>query len=465
MILTYAIKSAITLALLYFCMMPIFDKETFHRFNRLLAIGSILFSLLLPFVHIQRDGGESFVGKIIEVPASFSVVISGGGEAHVAQVEAWSWGDVATMVYLTGVFVVVFVAIVQSVGLMRNLRYGTHIEDGQGNTIVLHTGKVSPYCFFRYIVMSVDDYEHYRQFILTHEQEHIRLHHYVDLVILAIATALQWFNPFIWILGKELKAIHEYEADEAVINQGIDATQYQKFLVVKAVGNRLQLFANNLNRGSLKSRILMMNQKKSSRWMLVKAIAIIPVALLAVNVFAIESTSAIPSSVTKIASATKIASVSKIASANKVTPSSKVISVPKVTSGSKVVPAPKSFSKKENAREGKDGELTGKNNKKMVETMPEFPGGEAALMAFLMSKVKYPESALTANVQGKSIVGFVVKKDGHIANVVINKSAGSKLLDEEAMRVVKLMPRWNPGTQDGKPVEVKYSVPLIFRLN
>lgn len=453
MILTYAIKSAITLALLYFCMMPIFDKETFHRFNRLLAIGSILFSLLLPFVHIQRDGGESFVGKIIEVPASFSVVISGGGEAHVAQVEAWSWGDVATMVYLTGVFVVVFVAIVQSVGLMRNLRYGTHIEDGQGNTIVLHTGKVSPYCFFRYIVMSVDDYEHYRQFILTHEQEHIRLHHYVDLVILAIATALQWFNPFIWILGKELKAIHEYEADEAVINQGIDATQYQKFLVVKAVGNRLQLFANNLNRGSLKSRILMMNQKKSSRWMLVKAIAIIPVALLAVNVFAIESTSAIPSSVTKMAS------VSKMASANKVTPASKV------SPASKVVPAPKSFSKKENNRESEEAKPMVKNSKKVVETMPEFPGGEAALMAFLMSKVKYPESALTANVQGKSIVGFIVKKDGHIANVVINKSAGSKLLDEEAMRVVKLMPRWNPGTQDGKPVEVKYSVPLIFRLN
>ena len=138
--------------------------------------------------------------------------------------------------------------------------------------------------------MSRNDYEQNRTFILTHEQEHIRLHHYADLTTITLANALQWFNPFAWLLAKELKTIHEYEADEAVINKGIDATQYQKFLVVRAVGNRLQPFANNLNRGSLKQRIIMMNRKKSNRWMMLKALLVVPVAAVAVGAFAMEST-------------------------------------------------------------------------------------------------------------------------------------------------------------------------------
>ena len=110
--------------------------------------------------------------------------------------------------------------------------------------------------------MSVEDYEHNRTSILTHEQEHIRLHHSYDLILLELVKTLQWFNPFVWFLASNLKYVHEYEADEAVINQGIDAKQYQQLLVTKAVGNRLQPFANNLRRGSLKKRIIMMHQKK-----------------------------------------------------------------------------------------------------------------------------------------------------------------------------------------------------------
>ncbi|MCQ2212660.1 MAG: M56 family metallopeptidase [Bacteroidaceae bacterium] len=134
--------------------------------------------------------------------------------------------------------------------------------------------------------MSVEDYEHHRTSILTHEQEHIRLHHTYDLILLEVVKTLQWFNPFVWFLASNLKSVHEYEADEAVINQGIDAIQYQQLLVTKAVGNRLQPFANNLRRGSLKKRIIMMYQKKSNRWMMLKALFVIPVVLIAILAFA-----------------------------------------------------------------------------------------------------------------------------------------------------------------------------------
>lgn len=424
MILTYAIKSALTLALLYLCMMPVLDKETFHRFNRIMVIVALLFSLVLPFVHIHRQSATTAAGRMMEVPAHLAVVISAHGADE--DLGTLSWADVATGIYLLGVIGVMLVVGIQTIRLMLSLRHGVHFDDNQGNTIILQAGQVSPFCFFHYIVMSVSDYDHYRQFILTHEQEHIRLRHYVDLLVLAVATAVQWFNPFVWILGKELKAIHEYEADEAVINKGIDATQYQRFLVVKAVGHRLQLFANNLNRGSLKSRIVMMNHPRSSRWMMLKACAILPMALLAVGVLA---------------------------------------TVPAKTMEAAPVHATKQEASKASAAPDKTTEAENTKSEKVMESIPEFPGGQNALAAFLNRNVKYPEAALKANLQGKSVVSFVVKKDGSISNIEILHSAGSQLLDEEAKRVVSSMPRWTPGTQDGKPVDVRFSVPLIFRLD
>ena len=166
------------------------------------------------------------------------------------------------------------------------MRVGLRHTDSEGNTVILQSGKVAPYSIFHFIVMSVEDYEHNRSSILTHEQEHIRLHHTYDLILFEAVKALQWFNPFVWFLGTNLKAVHEYEADEAVINQGIDAKQYQQLLVTKAVGNRLQPFANNLRRGSLKKRIIMMYQKKSQRRMMLKALFVIPVIAIAIFAFA-----------------------------------------------------------------------------------------------------------------------------------------------------------------------------------
>ena len=287
MLILYAIKSAIILALFYICLVPLLKKETFHRFNRVCILACTVASFVIPFVQISSGSRPNVVQKmIVELPE----VIVGSGSAGTQP--SWSWADFANAIYITGVALVLIVTTVQTVRLFARLRSAEHKSDGKGNTIAIINGGVSPFCFFHYIVMSRDDYEHSRTFILTHEQEHIRLHHYADLIVLTLATALQWFNPLAWLMAKELKAIHEFEADEAVINKGIDATQYQKFLVLKAVGNRLQPFANNLNRGSLKRRIIMMNQKKSNRWMMLKALFIVPVAALAVDAFAMEGNAA-----------------------------------------------------------------------------------------------------------------------------------------------------------------------------
>lgn len=416
MILPYIIKSALTLALLYTCIMPLLEKETFHRLNRIIVLGCLLLSFIIPLIHFTGDTNQTIdmVRQAVQLP---EILIDGNANKQ----SVWSLTDILICIYTLGGVAMLSLTAIQTMSLMLRLRRCEHITDNKGNVIVLTDYATSPFCLFHYIVMSHDDYANNRCFVLTHEQEHIRLHHYIDLIILQFATIIQWFNPFVWLIGKNLKAIHEFEVDEAVLNKGIDATQYQKFLVVKAVGNRLQPFANNLNKESLKRRIIMMNQKRSNRWMMLKALFIIPVATLAVSVFA---------------NTTDMSSMAKAANTTANTLPTTNMQTQKS--------ATKTFT--------------------VVEVMPKFKGGNKAMMEFLMMNMKYPASAAKAKQQGRAIVGFVVRKDGTISDVQIKKSAGHAVLDEEAMRVVKSMPAWEPGKQKGKPVNVKYYVPITFKL-
>ena len=405
MILPYIIKSALALALLYTCTMPLLEKETFHRLNRIIILGCLILSFIVPFIHFT-GGTNPTVNMLRQAVQLPEIMIDGNGSEQ----SIWNLADIMICIYIIGVVAIFTMTVVQTASMILRLRKCEQIADNRGNIIVLTDYAISPFCFFHYIVMSHDDYTNNRGFILTHEQEHIRLHHYIDLVVLQLATIIQWFNPFVWLIGKNLKAIHEFEVDEAVLNKGIDATKYQQFLVIKAVGNRLQPFANNLNKESLKRRIIMMNQKRSNRWMMLKALLVIPVATLAVSVFA---------------------------------------------NGTNASETPK---------EPHPQKTTQTKIHDAVEEMPEFNGGQLAMMEFLMNNMKYPQAAVKAKQQGKAVVGFVIRKDGTVSDVHITKSAGYAVLDEEAIRVVKAMPAWKPGKQKGEPVNVKYSVPITFKL-
>lgn len=281
----YVIKAAITLALLYSCFFIFLSKETFHRFNRCMLVGIMLISLVMPMFHFTTSHPTTLneevyiVQNYIEHDTTPIIVTA-------QQAQGITWMQALTWIYMAGVVLMLILTLVQAISLCRFMSSGVRHTDTQGNTVILHNNDVPPFSIFRYIVMSVKDYESSRQYILTHEQEHIRLGHTYDLLLLQGMKTLMWFNPFIWFLSRDLKAVHEYEADQAVINQGIDAKSYQQLLVMKVVGNRLQPFTNNLNHGSLKKRIVMMYQKPSNRWLMLKALCAIPVAALTINAFA-----------------------------------------------------------------------------------------------------------------------------------------------------------------------------------
>lgn len=281
----YVIKAAITLALLYSCFFLFLSKETFHRFNRCMLVGIMLVSLVMPMFHFTTSHPTTLNEEVYQMQNYIEhdttpIIVTAQQPRGITWIQALTW------IYMAGVVLMLILTLVQATSLIRFMSSGVRHTDSQGNTVILHNNDVPPFSIFRYIVMSVKDYESCRQYILTHEQEHIRLGHTYDLLLLQGMKTLMWFNPFIWFLSRDLKAVHEYEADQAIINQGIDAKSYQQLLVMKVVGNRLQPFTNNLNHGSLKKRIVMMYQKPSNRWLMLKALCAIPVAALTINTFA-----------------------------------------------------------------------------------------------------------------------------------------------------------------------------------
>ena len=252
-----------------------------------MLLGIMVAAFIVPMLHITTEHPTIINEEVqlIENMTDRGIVFIYEDEATEPQPQI-NWVQVIKWVYLTGVAVMLMITLIQVINLVRLMHRGIQQKDEQGNTIILINGEIPPFSIFHFIVMSVKDYESGRQYILTHEQEHIRLGHSYDLLLMQVLKTIQWFNPFVWFISRDLKTIHEYEADQAVINQGIDAKQYQLFLVKKVVGNRLQPFTNNLNHGSLKKRIAMMYQKKSNKWLMLKALFAIPVIALTISAFA-----------------------------------------------------------------------------------------------------------------------------------------------------------------------------------
>ena len=300
----YIIKSSILLALLYGSFALLLSRETFHRFNRLALLSVLVASLLLPAVQINMKKPSYLSYEVVDVP-NVEVIASPAQDIgqdvmtppatlpeteEITQVPTFRIDimQVVMCFYFFGLFASVAILLMQLFRLLQEIRGGVRTKDELGNTVVIRGGDFAPYSFLHYIIISVSDYEHLRRPILTHEQAHIRLGHTYDLLLLEVVKAIQWFNPFVYLLGRDLKTVHEYEADNAVLNFGIDAKTYQLLLVTKAVGDRLQTVCNNLSHHSLKKRIKMMHTHNSNRWLMSKGI-ILP-ALMAVAIVAFAKT-------------------------------------------------------------------------------------------------------------------------------------------------------------------------------
>ena len=295
----FLLKSAILLSVLYGCFFVLLSHETFHRFNRGVLLAILVSSLVLPAWQITLDRSR-LVPEWVLLPddtriteteydmAEAQALTPGSTEErhrpymtpdnreYIGHAPAPStpfpWHAVLYTLYFLGIAWHLFSVLRQILAFRHDVRHGIKTRDKYGNSIIIRGGNFAPYSFFRHIVMSAKDYENSRHPILTHEQAHIRLGHSWDVLLLESVCTLQWFNPLVWMLARDLRAVHEYEADKAVLDLGIDATRYQQLLVIKAFGTRLQSVTNSLSHGSLKDRIIMMKKTKSSGLLMLKGL-------------------------------------------------------------------------------------------------------------------------------------------------------------------------------------------------
>ncbi|MBA5649342.1 carboxypeptidase-like regulatory domain-containing protein [Bacteroides fragilis] len=282
----YIVKSSVCLAGFYLFYRLLLSKETFHRFNRIALLTLLLLSLLLPLVQLTTIEQTEVHQTMLTIEQLLMMADMPVSEVTPAEAVTLSGIQILLMVYLSGVLFFACRHIYSLGRLLMLLRSGEKEKMENGMTLVIHQQKISPFSWMKYIVISKVDLEEDGREILIHEAAHVRNRHSVDLLIADICIFFQWFNPASWLLKQELQNIHEYEADESVIREGVNARQYQLLLIKKAVGTRLYSMANSFNHSKLKKRITMMLKEKSNPWARLKYLYVLPLAAIAVTAFA-----------------------------------------------------------------------------------------------------------------------------------------------------------------------------------
>ena len=278
--LIYEGKVAAALLVFYLFYRFLLKKETFHRFNRVVLVGTAMLSFLLPFCIIT-------IHKSMEMPfeSNLEVVDLGGGTAVIhglpvrgLDTAAPWWPTVLAFLFFVGVAFVLVRVGVSILSLARIIRQGECVREEDGVKIVVTDRDIDPFSWIRYIVLSQKDWEESSSSIFIHEKAHIACRHSAELLLVDILSALQWFNPAIWMLRADLKELHEYEADDAVLRSGANLKEYQYLLIRKAVGKSGYSVANSFNHSILKNRITMMSKSKSSAVRGLRVLYVLPIA-------------------------------------------------------------------------------------------------------------------------------------------------------------------------------------------
>ena len=410
--LLYIGRSSLYLALFYAFFLLVMRRTTFFRLNRLLLLAGTVACFLLPVLRLRTvEVPFLMVGPLTEAASEPALTAGPSAASPFPYLE---------LLYIIGLLAVLGWTAVAMVRMYRTIRKGAATRMEDGTRLVLTEADVPSFSWGRTIVMSRKDAET-NPVIRLHEEAHIRQAHTLDILLFTAVTLVHWFNPLVWITLSELKLLHEYEADDAVLNHGIDATQYQLLLVRKAVGDKRFTLANGFQHAKLKNRIDMMLQSPSSGWKRLSWLAILP--FLAGTMFLCNPVRA------KVVSSDLSETVlSETAPA----------ALPDTT---KVIP----FA--------------------TVEVKPMFNGGDAIEFSkWVNENLKYPQAAKDAGVQGRVTLQFTVYPDGSVRDTKVLRGVNPDL-DAEALRVVSASPDWTPGYVKGEPVKVTYTFPVIFKLS
>ena len=469
-IFLYSIRSAFVLTLLYVPYMLILRKESFFRLNRAVLLLILLFSVMLPMldVHFLSLDKQPVVQAAKEQMVQVGIPVEGYHLLPEFSVQAQhvpvqvSWFHVVSVLFCFVAMAMLLWRIMQILRMNYIVRRGNLWHDVEGGIdIHCHAGEVSPFSWMNHGVISERDFHENGREIILHETGHIRALHSWDLLLLSAVQILQWWNPLAYVFASSLRDVHEYEADDYVLCQGVSARAYQLLLVKKAVGTSSYTFANNFDHSLTLKRITMMQKSKSSVWMRSKVLYIIPMATLALSAFATSE----PTSPSGIAEdEDKVIKISSMVQAGGEKGSAALLhdgaDTVYIQDGrqadaeslkSLVAENIASLTVVKNGEAAKTLGYPGKTviliqTKTKLDTLKvnvvenpgcnaQFKGGEAALMQWLARNVKYPAVSQSAGVQGRIIVQFYISETGKIFNVRAvsvgkNEPQGGQTLEE-----------------------------------
>ena len=441
----YLIKINVALMLLYGFYRLTVSRDTFFGLRRLTLWLIYAVALIVPAFNLEYWVRETpTMASIANVYADTFYPVA----VVKAQAPGLTWMDVLQGIYRAGVAVLSLRMVWQLFSIIR-LVVISRKQEVEGITVHLLKGEGSPFSFFRWIFMypSTLDGKQLHE-VMVHECTHVSGLHSLDTIFSELFSIACWFNPFAWLMKQEVRMNLEYLADESVLSDGNARKSYQYHLLGLAYRqpNESTKIANNFNLLPLKKRIKMMNKRRTSEIGKAKYLLFAPLAGALLMVSNIESVAReigeqVPE-VVEVQQKAEQALNADVAVAN---------------------PMAKAEAKTSDATAQADTTKKKKSWDCIPETMPQFPGGLGVMMKYLAANIKYPASAVKAKKQGRVIVTFIVQKDGSVTHAKIAKSVDPEL-DAEALRIVKGMPKWTPGTQNGKPVNVKYTLPVNFSL-
>ncbi len=462
----FIIESGVSLALLSVIYVLFLRKETFFKINRWFLLGSVLFSVVLPILKFRVFNPKPVMlaevtvtpyRNLLEAITVYSHGFSGSVETAIISTNLLIYIYLAGVTYFFGRFLF---RIIQILLIIRR----NELQFADGFKMVILKKEMSPFSFLNYVFVSQTLLQNkgYDKMI-SHELEHVKQGHSLDVIILEILTVFQWFNPFMWMLRHAIRENHEYLADQAVLTTGVNRGYYKKLLLDQFVGGQL-VIANNFNTSIIKNRIKMMSKIKSPKYAISKIVFGVLVAAALVIAFACEQ----KESVDTVAPEEQVVKLTIQGEKLKIDGTAddiqKLKSMFSENSGFEIVTD--SLGNVLLMKKAADVSKTLNSDEQVffiVEEMPEFPGGEKALRTYIANSIKYPEIAQKNGIQGKVYVTFVVGKDGFVKNTSIARGVDPSL-DSEALRVVKNLPKWQPGKQRGEMVNVSYTVPINFKL-
>jgi TonB family protein len=456
----YLLKINVVLMLLYGFYRLMYNRDTFFGWRRSVLIGIYLVSLLIPAMNMEYWVQEH--ATTVSMAHTYAEVVLPSITVTAVQ-PVFSWMDAIRYIYLCGVALLFARFLWQLVTIFYLVRT-TSVKDVDGIDVHVIKGNGSPFSFFGWIFANPDNHtsEQFNE-ILIHESTHAEQIHSFDMMMAEIFTIFCWFNPFAWLMKREVRMNLEFLADNSVLENGNDQKTYQYHLLGLSYHKNVATISNNFNVLPLKKRIKMMNKKRTREIGKAKYLLFAPLAATLLIASNIESVARVISE--KVPVTTTIANKTQTVLNDNILPEKLS---PKAMASSTELASPAEDAVQDTVINGKTYREVKKDASgdvyDVVENLPSFPGGPQALLQWISENMQYPDAAKKAGIKGRVIVTFVVRSDGRITDARVIRGVDPSL-DAEALRLINSMPKWTPGVQDGKAVNVRYNVPFSFKLS